>query len=97
MKKFFIGIAVALVCVAAIAMNFCSNQVEAQVFTDQEVAEWFFENDTEYPIEGEYEVVVDETYQTSRGNYLTNIYAMDGDTIKGIASIDIDFYRGMMD
>ena len=75
MKKFFIGIAVALVCVAAIAMNCCSSQVEAKVFTDQEVAEWYFENEYSYPIEGKYEVEVAGTYESIMdGHRHTHIY-----------------------
>ena len=97
MKKFFIGIAVALACVICVAAFCNSEQVEAKVFTDQEVAEWYFEEKTPYPIEVEYEVEVGNTYLGLDGVNHTNIYAWNGDELVGMSTISMDHYRSMMD
>ena len=83
-------------CVIVVTMNCCSSQVEAKVFTDQEVAEWYFEEKTPYHIDDEYEVEVGDTYYGMDGVYHTSIYAWNGDELVGMATIAMEHYRSMM-
>ena len=84
-----------ILCAVCIAIDFAFYPPTNEL-TDQEVAEMYYENDHDYEIEGEYEVVIGHSAEMPQGNTLTNVwaYSPEGEVV-GIASIDLDFYRSM--